>query len=153
MSDPIFKLQVRLNAENLKKWLRKVKTWDFSRFLNMTGETLLDSFQTNIRSGGRGVKWPPLDDHYRAWKSRKWGRARMLVASGKLFNSLRKGGQYNVYKVSKNSIEVGTDVRSVKNFPYWRPVGEVRKFIMIQPSDKEQIGKGFNWEVHKMLEV
>lgn len=152
MADNFLNLTVRLEKVNFDKFVKRVTHWNFKKFLENTGELMLESFQTNIKAGGRGTRWPPLNPKYRKYKIKKWGTAKMLIASGKMFKSLFRGRPGNVFKVTRTSVEAGTDVRSGKGYPYWKPNQKTRRFIMLQRSDKEQIGKAFNWEVHRMVE-
>lgn len=80
-------------------------------------------FQSQGASGKHG-SWPPLSDHYAAWKARRYPGQGIMVLSGALRDSLTSQTDGSTYRVSRSGnrfyINIGTDVKSKDGFDYPR---------------------------------
>jgi hypothetical protein len=78
---------------------------------------LAEQFQTEGEAGRSGT-WEPLEPSYAERKRRRYGDAGILVAEGRMLNSLLFDTPDTIKVMTENTLEFGTAVKSKDGFPY-----------------------------------
>jgi hypothetical protein len=85
--------------------------------------------QDNFASSGRYVGgWRALSPGYAAWKLAKYGRQPILVATGRMRESLTLGGRGNVVRVTKKEAQLGSTDRKLEK--HQRGIGVPRRQVL-----------------------
>ena len=120
------------------------------------GEIARDFFKSNIavftlRNGGQ---YPPLSPEYQARKDRVFGRKPILVASGRLKNSLTGApNSDSIVRIGKSSLIMGTKVPYGIYHQSDKPRSKIpqRKFLFIDDARRDRWIRIINDEVERKL--
>lgn len=89
-------------ANDIRDWR---PLWrDLNEYLS---DRIEEQFNTE---GGFSGGWAPLNPEYAAWKARRYPGAPILVATGKLKRSYRKGGRGHVFQSTRDKMRWGSSV-------------------------------------------
>ena len=101
------------DPEQLIKAVLKDLTEAKETFLNQVGLEGVSILSLIFKSEGRyaGIEWKPLNPKYHAYKIKKGFSEKILHRTTTLSRSF-------TYRTLKNSVEIGTNVKSEKGFPY-----------------------------------
>jgi len=101
------------DPEKLIKAILKDLTEAKEAFLNQVGLEGVSILSLIFKSEGRyaGIEWKPLTPKYHAYKIKKGFSEKILHRTTTLSRSF-------TYRTLKNSVEIGTNVKSERGFPY-----------------------------------
>lgn len=107
------KMELTLKDLSLKREIREMLTrvTDLTPAMRVIGELVRSSIQKTFQVGGRPERWKPLSDvTLSKRRNRKKSRAKPLLDTGRLLNSITRGVPDGVYEVYKRHVRVGTNV-------------------------------------------